>query len=100
MLAKLRLDELPPDTMHLLTQLHQLDPAGESFRYDGQLRTNARQVDVGRLIELFRSAFYVIHDGVLAVLDQYAEFQYEICHYSTNGADADGLQAIHGPSAS
>ncbi len=90
MLAKLRLDKLPPETMRLLTQLHQLDPTGESFRYDGQLRTNARQVDVGRLVELFRAAFYVIHDGVLAVLDQRADFQYEICQYSTDGADADG----------
>jgi hypothetical protein len=90
MLAKLRLDKLPPDTMRLLTQLHQLDPTGESFRYDGQLRTSARQVDVGRLVELFRAAFYVIHDGVLAILDQYADFQYEISHYSTDGADADG----------
>jgi hypothetical protein len=87
MLAKLRLDKLPPDTMRLLTQLHQLDPTGESFRYDGQLRTSARQVDVGRLVELFRAAFYVIHDGVLAVLDQYADFQYEICHYGADGAD-------------
>ena len=87
MLATLRLDKLAPDTMRLLTQLHQLDPAGESFRYDGQLRTSARQVDVGRLVELFRAAFYVVHDGVLAALDQYADFQCESCHYNTDGAD-------------
>jgi hypothetical protein len=87
MLAKLRLDELPPDTMRLLAQLHQLDPTGESFRYDGQLRTNARQVDVGRLVELFRATFCIVHDGVLAVLDQYADFQYEMCHYCDDGVD-------------
>lgn len=57
MLAKLRLEDLPPGTMRLLSQLHQLDPTGDSFRYDGQLRINARQVDVGRLVELFRAAF-------------------------------------------
>jgi hypothetical protein len=78
MLARLGLDELPPDTTRLLAQLHQLDPSGESFRYDGQLRTSARQVDVVQLVELFRNAFYVIHGGVLAVLDQYADFQQEV----------------------
>jgi hypothetical protein len=86
MLAKLRLDNLPPETMRLLTQLHQLDPTGESFRYDGQLRTNAQHVDVGRLVELFRAAFCVIHGGVLTVLDQYADFQYETFDYYADGA--------------
>lgn len=86
MLAKLKLDNLPPETMRLLAQLHQLDPTGESFRYDCQLRTNARQVDVGQLVELFRAAVCVIHDGLPAVLDQYADFQYEMSHYCTGGA--------------
>jgi hypothetical protein len=86
LLARLRLDNLPPETMRLLAHLHQLDPTGEAFRYDGQLRTNARQVDVGQLVELFRAAFCVIHDGVPAVLDQYADFQYEMSHNCTDGA--------------
>jgi hypothetical protein len=86
MLARLRLDNLPPETMRLLAQLHQLDPSGEAFRYDGQLRTSARQVDVGQLVELFRAAFCVIHDGVPGVLDQYADFQYEMSHHCTDGA--------------
>ena len=78
MLADLNLDELPPDTMHLLQDLHQLDPTGEAFRYEGHLKTSASHVDVTRLVERFRAAFDVIHGGVLAVLDQYAAFLHEM----------------------
>jgi hypothetical protein len=30
------------------------------------------------LSRIFRNAFYVIHGGMLAVLDQYADFQQEV----------------------
>jgi hypothetical protein len=78
MLKKLDLDELPPDTMRLLARLHQLDPTGEAFRYADRLKTDAHQVDVGQLTQLFRDAFNIIHGGVLTVLDQYADYQYEM----------------------
>lgn len=79
LLGSLNLDKLPPDTMHLLQSLHQLDPTGEAFRYEGHLKTSASHVDVTRLVERFRAAFDVIHGGVLAVLDQYADFLQEMC---------------------
>jgi len=78
LLADLNLDELPPDTMHLLRSLHQLDPTGEAFRYEGHLNTSASHVDVTRLVERFRAAFDVIHGGVLAVPDQYTDFLHEM----------------------
>jgi hypothetical protein len=78
LLADLNLDELPPDTTHLLHSLHQLDPTGEAFRYEGHLKTSASHVDVTRLVERFRDAFGIIHGGVLAVLDQYADFLHEM----------------------
>lgn len=78
LLASLNLDKLPPDTMHLLQSLHQLDPTGEAFRYEGHLKTSASHVDVTRLVERFRAAFDVIHGGVLAVLHQYADFLHEM----------------------
>jgi hypothetical protein len=78
LLADLNLDELPPDTMRLLHSLHQLDPTGEAFRYEGHLKTSASHVDVTRLIERFRATFDIIHGGVLAELDQYADFLQEV----------------------
>jgi hypothetical protein len=78
LLADLNLDELPPDTTQLLHRLHQLDPTGEAFRYEGHLKTSASHVDVTRLVERFRDAFSIIHGGVLAVLDQYADFLHEM----------------------
>ena len=78
LLADLNLDELPPDINHLLDSLHQLDPTGEAFRYEGHLKTSASHVDVTRLVERFRDAFGIIHGGVLAVLDQYADFLHEM----------------------
>lgn len=78
LLAHLNLDELPQDTMYLLRSLHQLDPTGEAFRYEGHLKTSASHVDVIRLVERFRATFDIIHGGVLAVLDQYAGFLHEM----------------------
>ena len=78
LLAELNLDELPPDTTYLLQRLHQLDPTGEAFRYEGHLKTSASHVDVTRLVEHFRAAFDVIHGGVLTALDEYAAFLHEM----------------------
>jgi hypothetical protein len=78
MLAELNLAELPPDTSRLLQGLHQLDPNGEAFRYDGQLKTSASHVDVPRLLQRFRSAFGIIHGGVLTALYEHASFLREI----------------------
>jgi hypothetical protein len=78
MLAELNLAELPPDTSRLLQGLHQLDPTGEAFRYDGQLKTSASHVDVPRLVQRFRSAFGIIHGGVLTALYEHASFLREI----------------------
>jgi hypothetical protein len=78
MLTELNLGQLPPDTSRLLRDLHQLDPAGESFRYDGQLKTSASHVDVPRLVERFRAAFAIIHGGVLTALHEHASFLREI----------------------
>jgi len=64
--------------MQLLRSLHQLDPTGEAFRYEGHLKTSASHVDVTRLVERFRATFDVIHGGVLAVLDQYTAFLHEM----------------------
>ena len=78
LLAELNLDELPPDTTYLLQSLHQLDPTGEAFRYEGHLKTSASHVDVTRLVEHFRAAFDVIHGGVLTALEEYAAFLHEM----------------------
>ena len=78
MLDVLNLGQLPPDTSRLLQDLHQLDPAGEAFRYDGQLKTSARHVDVPRLVQRFRAAFAIIHGGVLTALYEHASFLREI----------------------
>jgi len=78
MLAELHLAQLPPDTSRLLQHLHQLDPTGEAFRYDGQLKTSAGHVDVPRLVQRFRAAFAIIHGGVLTALYEHASFLREI----------------------
>jgi len=78
MLDELNLSQLPPDTSRLLQDLHQLDPAGEAFRYDGQLKTSASHVSVPRLVERFRAAFAIIHGGVLTALYEHASFLREI----------------------
>ena len=78
MLAELNLAQLPPDTSRLLQGLHQLDPTGEAFRYDGQLKTSASHVDVPRLVQRFRAAFGIIHGGVLTALYEHASFLREI----------------------
>ena len=78
LLADLNLGELPPETTHLLQSLHQLDPTGEAFRYEGHLKTSASHVDVTRLVEHFRAAFDVIHGGVLTALDGYSAFLHEM----------------------
>jgi hypothetical protein len=78
MLANLNLGQLPPDTSRLLQDLHQLDPTGEAFRYEGQLKTSASHVDVPRLVQRFRTAFAILHGGVLTALDEYASFLREI----------------------
>jgi hypothetical protein len=78
MLAELNLAQLPPDTSRLLQGLHQLDPTGEAFRYDGQLKTSASHVDVPRLVQRFRGAFGIIHGGVLTALHEHASFLREI----------------------
>jgi hypothetical protein len=79
MLAELNLAQLPPDTLRLLQGLHQLDPTGEAFRYDGQLKTSASHVDVSRLVQRFRAAFGIVHGGVLTALYEHASFLREIC---------------------
>jgi hypothetical protein len=71
MLAELNRSRLSRDTSRLFHDLHQLDAAGEAFRYDGQLRTSASHVDVPRLLQPFRGAFAVIHGGVLTALYEY-----------------------------
>lgn len=78
LLASLNLDKLPSDTMQLLQSLHQLDPTGEAFRYEGHLNTTASHVDVTRLVEHFRAAFDVIHGAVPAVLGQHADFWHQL----------------------
>ena len=78
MLAALNLHELPPDTSRLIQDLHQLDPTGEAFRYDGQLKTSAGHVDVPRLVQRFRAAFAILHGGILTALYEHASFLREI----------------------
>jgi hypothetical protein len=78
MLKELDIEELPADVVLTLERLHLLDPTGEAFRYADQLKTDSHHVHVGPLVELFRDAFNVTHGGVLAVLDQYADYQYEM----------------------
>jgi len=78
LLASLNLDDLPPNTTNLLQSLHQLDPTGEAFRYEGHLKTTASHVDVPWLVERFRAAFGIIHGGVLTALDEYAAFLHEM----------------------
>ena len=78
LLANLNLGQLPPSTSRLLQDLHQLDPTGEAFRYDGQLKTSASHVDVPRLVQRFRAAFAILHGGVLTALDEHASFLREI----------------------
>jgi hypothetical protein len=78
MLADLKLGRLPPDTSRLLQDPHQLDPTGETFRYDGQLKTSASHVDVPRLVRRFRATFGILHGRVLTALDEHASFLREI----------------------
>ena len=78
MLAALNLHELPPDTWRLLQDLHQFDPTGEAFRYDGQIKTSAGHVDVPRLVQQFRAAFAILHGGMLTALYEHASILREI----------------------
>jgi hypothetical protein len=78
LLAALDLDQLPQDTMRLLQNLHQLDPVGEAFRYEGSLKTSAHHIDATRLVERLRRAFRIIHSGVLTGLTEHADFLHEI----------------------
>jgi hypothetical protein len=78
LLAGLNLDWLPPDIMRLLQSLHQLDPTGEAFRYEGALKTSAHHVNVAGLVERLRAAFRVIHGGILTGLTEHADILREI----------------------
>lgn len=89
LLKELELEELPRDTMQTLARLHQLDPRGEAFRYANRLDTDSKHVNVEKLIVLFRNAFVVIHGGVLTILSEYADFQYQI--YDAYGYQVDAL---------
>lgn len=78
LLEALDLDQLPQDAMRLLQDLHQIDPAGEAFRYEGSLETSAHHVDVTQLVGRLRRAFRIIHSGVLNGLTEHANFLHKI----------------------
>lgn len=78
MLDVLDLAQLPQETSRVLQDVHQLDPTGEAFRYDGHLKTSAGYVDVPKLVQRFRRAFGIIHGGMLTALHEHALFLHEI----------------------
>ncbi|MFI0792517.1 hypothetical protein ACH4OY_07445 [Micromonospora rubida] len=77
-LNQLQLTGLPPETLHWLMRLQQLDPSGEAFRYANHLNTDAEAIDVVRLAAFFREAFDVIHGGVLTMLDVHETHLYDM----------------------
>ncbi|WP_155373742.1 hypothetical protein [Catellatospora vulcania] len=78
LLKWLQLGDLPEQTTKILARLHNLDPYGEAFRYEGNLRTSATTVDVPRLAALFRDTFDLIHGGVLTELDVFEDYQIDM----------------------
>lgn len=91
LLRRLGLEQLPPDTHTVLMAIHELDPNGESFRYakvkkNGEFIDAPRpllhgpndlqaHVDIAAMHEHFRGLFALISDGVMSVLEEYADFQ-------------------------
>ena len=97
LLTELGVDKPPQDTRNVLMSIHELDPTGQSFRYakvrrgDGfgdapmPLVTNGNygaNVDVVAMHEHFDKAFTLISDGVMSVLEQYAEYQRDMAECS------------------
>ena len=87
-LNDLDLGELPAETHAVLQELHQLDPAGDAFRYawgwdkatrstQRSPRPSTRLVDLAAMDGHFHRTFDLLSGGVMTALDVYADFQNE-----------------------
>ncbi|WP_280188154.1 MULTISPECIES: hypothetical protein [Nocardia] len=76
-LQALELDRTPPETRRTLAHLSELDPSGESFRYDGGLPKHDDRIDFPALDKALRS-MYAILAASIDVLEQYADWQNEM----------------------
>ncbi|MCU1451429.1 MAG: hypothetical protein JWP02_3599 [Acidimicrobiales bacterium] len=88
-LAALGAETLPADTRQVLSELHQLDPRGDTFRYaagwDGSqqahvpsARPNETHIDIDRLGERLSNAANLIGGGVLTILELHSDMQDEL----------------------
>ena len=96
MLSELGLDTLPADTRQVLMSIHELDPNGQTFRYAKVRKGNGFEdapmplvtngnyganVDIVAMHEHFDEAFKLISDGLMSVLEQYAEYQRDMADW-------------------
>ncbi|MET8778796.1 hypothetical protein ABZV58_27635 [Nocardia sp. NPDC004654] len=70
----LSLDRTPPETRRTLAHLSELDPSGESFRYDGDLPKHDDRIDFPALDEALRNMYGILAASI-DVLEQYADWQ-------------------------
>lgn len=76
-LEALTLEKTPPATRLTLARLAQLDPNGESFRYNGGLPNVDDRVDFPSLNNALSEMLDVLA-GALDVLDEYSDCQRDI----------------------